>query len=479
MIRPCLAFALSASLAFNSVAAGLPDLGDASAADLSPATERRLGEQIMRDIRWNEPSYLDDPEVESYLNALGGQLVAAAGGESSFRFFAMRDPTLNAFAMPGGYIGVHTALILAARTESELAAVLAHEIAHVNQRHIARMVGKQGQSNLLMLASLLVAVLAAGSSDQVAQAAVAGGAAAGIQSRLGYTREFEREADRIGLSTLEASGFDVRGMPGFFERLQRESRLYENNAPAYLRTHPLTVERIADMENRVAKMRYRQVPDSDDFTLVQARLATAAGSAADVLAREHKAWASASKPGPAQRYGYVNALLRAGQLDEAWRVFGGFAPAERTAMIAALGAEVAVARHDWRGAEALLSPAIARFPNARYLHYRRADAWTAGGQARRSIDALRPLAADYREDVELWTRLAQAYQAADETREYHRAQAEVYAMQGLWMPATEQLELARRSGTADFYAQSAIDARLRELRTRADEARDLERRSGR
>ena len=477
MTKPSLAIALSACLALNASAAGLPDLGDTSAADLSPATERRLGEQIMRDIRWNEPSYLDDPETESYLNALGGQLVAAAKAESSYRFFAMRDPTLNAFAMPGGYIGVHTALILAARNESELAAVLGHEIAHVDQRHIARMVGKQSQSNLLMLASLLVAVLAAGSSDQVAQAAVVGGTAAGIQNQLGYTREFEREADRIGLLTLEAAGFDVRGMPGFFERLQRESRLYENNAPAYLRTHPLTVERIADMENRVAQMRYRQVASSDDFTLVQARLAASTGSPADVLVREQKAWAAKAQPAPAQRYAYVYALLRAGKADEAWSLYGGFSAAQRTAMVAALGAEVANARHDWRGAETLLTPAIARYPQARYLHYRLADAWIAGGQARRAIDALRPLAEDYREDVNLWSRLAQAYQQAGDTREYHRAQAEVYAMQGLWLPASEQLELARRSGPADFYAQSAIDARLRELRARADEQRELERRA--
>jgi predicted Zn-dependent protease len=133
---------------------------------------------------------------------------------------------------------VHTGLILAAQSESELAGVMAHEVAHVTQRHIARMVGRQSETGLLMLASLLVAVLAAKSSPQMSQAAIMGGQAAGMSSQLAYSRSFENEADRIGLQNLTAAGFDVRGMSAFFERLQKNSRLYENNAPAYLRTHP-------------------------------------------------------------------------------------------------------------------------------------------------------------------------------------------------------------------------------------------------
>lgn len=429
----------------------------------------------MRDIRWHEASYLDDPETEGYLNALGGQLVAATQTDGDFHFFAISDPTINAFAMPGGYIGVHTALILTTQSESELASVLSHEIAHVEQRHIARMVSKQGQTNLVMLASMLVAVLAARGSDQLAQAAVVGGQAAAIQSQLGYTREFEREADRMGLQTLEAAGFDVRGMPGFFERLQRETRLYENNAPSYLRTHPLNAERIADLENRVATMRYRQVVGSEDFSLIQARLTARKSNAADALRREQTRWDQAKSHDDAQRYGYAYALMRAGKADAAQRVYADFPRASRHALIVSLGAEIAMARRDPAAAVALLEPAVKRFASARFLLYRLTDAYLAAGQTQRAIDTLRPATGAHRDDFNLWMRLAKAYESAGNVMESHRAQAEVYALQGLWMPAIEQLEIARRGGATDFYTQSAIDARMRELRVRADEERELQR----
>jgi predicted Zn-dependent protease len=170
---------------------------------------------------------------------------------SNFEFFALRDATLNAFALPGGYIGVHSGLILAAQSESELAGVLSHEIAHVTQKHLARLMGKQNQAQMTQWLAMAVAILAARSNPDVSQAAMATGAAAGVQTMLNYSRDFEREADRIGIQTLERAGFDVRGMASFFERMQKFGRLYENNAPGYLRTHPLTVERISDMENRI------------------------------------------------------------------------------------------------------------------------------------------------------------------------------------------------------------------------------------
>ena len=471
MMKRILAFGLSAVLSVQSVAAGLPDLGESSAADLSPALERRIGEQVIREIRWREPAYLDDPQVESYLTGLGNRLVAASNGAGSFQFFALRDPTLNAFAMPGGYIGVHTGLILSARSESELASVLAHEIAHVEQRHIARLVGKQSQSSMIMLASLLVAVLAARSSDQIAQAAVAGGTAAGIQSQLGYTREFEREADRMGLQTLDAAGFDTRDMANFFERLQRETRLYENNAPAYLRTHPLTTERIADMSNRVEGARYRQVASSEEFTLVQARLATLEGPAPDVFRREARAWEKASEPTVAQRYAYVHAAMRANELVLAEAAWKGFPAGEQSAMIVALGAELAMAQRNYAAAVARLKPAVSHYPQARYLSYLLADARIAAGDTATAISELRELTTTYPDDFRSWSRLAKAYQVAGKVAESHRAQAEVYALQGAWSSAIGQLEIALREGKADFYTQSVMDARLREFRARYDDER--------
>ncbi len=315
MMRRPLVLLLSLALALPVQAYDLPDLGDVASSELSPAAERRIGEQIISQIRWRDAAYLDDPEVEEYLNRIGHRLAAVSNSPGlEFDFFVVNDPTLNAFALPGGFIGVHTGLLLAAQTESEFASVLGHEIAHVTQRHIAQIVGKQSQSAMLMIASLLVAVLAARSNSDLSQAAIAAGQAGAIQSQLGYTRAFEREADRAGLETLESAGFDVRGMPGFFERLQRVTRMYENNAPAYLRTHPLTTERIADMENRVASMPYKQVLDSPDFLFSRAKLRASSGQPADAVSELESQLARAPDD-LALTYGLARALFRAGRLD--------------------------------------------------------------------------------------------------------------------------------------------------------------------
>ena len=184
----------------------------------------------------------------------------------------MRDPTLNAFALPGGYIGLHSALILTTQTESELASVIAHEIGHVAQRHIARMLGTQKQDMLIVLASVAAGALAARSSPDAAQALVMGGMGLAAQQQLNFSREVEREADRIGFRILGESGYDPAGMTVFFGRMQTASRNYTDNTPAYLRTHPMTTERIADIQARIHEMRYRQRMDSLDYHLIKARV---------------------------------------------------------------------------------------------------------------------------------------------------------------------------------------------------------------
>jgi predicted Zn-dependent protease len=461
-------------------AADLPDLGDVGASELSPLAERRLGESIMRDIRWRDPAYLDDPEIEEYVNRLGRRLLAA-GTEASqdFDFFVIRDATLNAFALPGGYIGLHTGLILAAESESELASVLGHEIAHVTQRHIAQMFGKQSQTSMVMLASLLVAVLAARSNSQISEAALAAGQAGAIQAQLGYTRDFEREADRLGLQKLESAGFDVRGMPGFFERLQRASRLYENNAPSYLRTHPLTGERIADMENRVAQMRYRQVPDSPDFGYVRAKLRVAAAQPLDAV-REFEAAVAKAGGDPAARYGLVRALLAAGRGDDAMKMFQSLRrDAPPSAFLEMLAAELHLAGRDPAGAVKILEAAQFRFADSRALRYALIDALLQAGRARDAALLARAAVQNRSDDPRLWAFVARSEAAQGRRTAEHRAQAEVYVLRGAVPAAIEQLELARRAGDGDFYDLSAVDARMRELKEQERERRLERRRTGR
>jgi predicted Zn-dependent protease len=271
-----LSLILAAALAVAPVSStaqfdNLPKLGAASGDELSAAAERRLGETIMRQIR-RDAAYLDDAELVDYLNQLAQPLLAApAAGGLSFELFAIDDPAINAFALPGGFIGVHVGLLIAAETESEVASVLAHEIGHVTQRHIARMLAQQKQASVVSVAAMALALLAARSSPQAAIGGMMLGDQVARQNMLAFSRDAEREADRVGFEILRQSDFDLQGMVSFFNRLQQSSRFYESNAPAYLRTHPVTGERIADLQGRLQNTRYRQRTDSLNFQLLRAR----------------------------------------------------------------------------------------------------------------------------------------------------------------------------------------------------------------
>src|ERR1700716_797278 len=348
------------------------ELGDTSGALLSPNLERRIGEQAMREIRLREPSFLDDPELTEYVNEIGRRIVAASpGARQDFEFFMVRDNTINAFAMPGGFVGVHTGLLLAAQTESELAGVLAHEVAHVTQHHLARLLGKQEQMSIPTLAAVVLGLLAARAHPDLAQAVIAGAGATGIQSQLNYTRDFEREADRIGFQFLQQAGFDVGGMGSFFERMQKATRLYENNAPAYLRTHPLTTERIADMQNRAQMAVYKQAPDSIEFHLARAKVRAEQGLPREAVAhfnelvRDHR---YAEEAGA--RYGLASALARAREFSrasseiETVRKLIGTDPLEEP--LAPRGCRGA---GEPAGSRDVLREALAPSPNYRQLHH--------------------------------------------------------------------------------------------------------------
>lgn len=257
-------------------AQSLPSLGDTEREGLSPLTERKLGEEIMRDLR-RDNDYLDDAPLLEYLNDFGNKLVAArpdVRGENNYNFFffAVRDPVLNAFALPGGFIAVHSGLIIAAQSESELASVLAHEIGHVAQRHIARMISMGKDNTLIQLAAMVLGALALRSNGDAGMGVMMGGSGIAIQRQLNFSRAAEREADRVGLQILTAGDFDTSGMVMFFSRLQTASRSAGTTLPPYLLTHPLTTERIADIQARIQDQRYRQHRDSADFQLIRARV---------------------------------------------------------------------------------------------------------------------------------------------------------------------------------------------------------------
>lgn len=457
-----------ASLAQPVGAQGLPELGDSSASLISPQMERKIGEQAMQEIRLRDPHFLDDPEVTDYVNNIGQRIVSASGeGRRDFEFFLIRDNTINAFAMPGGFVGVNTGLLLAAQTESEFAGVLAHEVAHVMQHHIARLISKQEQMSIPTLAAIIVGLLAARASPDLAQAVIIGAGATGIQSQLNYTRDFEREADRIGFQFLQQAGFDVTGMGTFFGRMQKATQLYENNAPSYLRTHPLTTERIADMQNRAQMAAYKQVPDSLEFHLVRARLLAEEGSPREAVAyfsglvREHR---YADEAGA--RYGLASALTRGrdfaramSEIETVRKLVHGVHP-----MVDLLAARIRQASGDPVGAQEVLRAALLQAPNYRPLHYAYVEALQNTRQHQAALASLADLVKSYPRDEHLYSLQAKSFDALDKRLLQHQALAEVYFLRGTLPAAIEQLQLAQKSGDGDFYQLSAVEARLKALR---------------
>lgn len=448
-------------------AAPLPDLGDAGSSELSLATERRIGEAVMRDIR-RDTAYLDDPEVAEYLNTLGGRLVAAAPGvRQDFEFFAIRDTSINAFALPGGFIGVHTGLITASDNESEIASVLSHEMAHVTQRHIARQMGIEKKMQVPMMIAMAAAILLGRSRPDLAMGATAAVQGGAIQSQLAYSRDFEREADRIGFQTLTGAGFDVRAMGEFFEKMQRYTRLADSGAiPSYLRSHPVTTERISDAQARAEHLPYRQRADSLEFHLVRAKLRAESGDARDAVriftdAVNDRRFANE----PGARYGLAIAYLR---VKDAKRAEAEVARlrADKVAspMIETLAARARIAQGDSAGALALLKSALARDPNRRSILYEMLGMLQELGRFDEVQAALAEPLRLYPRDARLHEARARAYAGQGKRLLQHQSQAEVYYLQGSLQGAIEQLQFAQSSGDGNFYEQSAVDARLKELR---------------
>ena len=481
-----LACLLAASLAFlprasaqnlpAPVPAQLPDLGDASGSELSLQTERKLGESIVREIRFREPTYLDDPEIAEYLNGLGARLIAAApGGRQDFELFAMRDSSINAFALPGGFLGVHTGLISASENESEIASVIAHEMAHVTQRHIARQIGIQKQMQMPVMIAMAAAILLARSRPDLASGAAMAAQGSAVQTQLSYSRDFEREADRIGFQTLSGSGFDARAMGAFFEKMQRYSRIMDSGSvPSYLRSHPVTAERISEAQDRAERTPLKQHVDSLEYHLVRAKVRAEANEPDDAVKMFSDAVSDrrfANEPGA--RYGLAVALLRAKEPKRAEAEIARLrADQVSSPMVDTLAARARLALGDHGGALALLKAALERYPHRRPILYALLGTLQDQGRFDEVLAMLAEPLRLYPRDPKLHEARARAYASQGRRSLQHQAQAEVYMLQGSLPAAIEQLQLAQTSGDGNFYDLSVVDARLKELR--AEHARDLQ-----
>jgi predicted Zn-dependent protease len=283
MLRPKLKAALlsvvTAAVVFVSGAGAddikLPDMGSPADAVLSTNDEARIGRAIMRDIR-NSGMVVEDPLVNEYINEVGNKVAAQTNeGDHDFTFFVIEDHRINAFALPGGYIGIHTGLLEATRSEDELAGVLAHEIAHVTQRHIARAVHASSRQSILSTAMMLGAILAgvAGGGSDVMQAGIAVAQGTAAQQQINFTRSNEHEADRVGIAALADAGFDPYGMASFFDVMSRQNtRAPDERAPAFLMTHPVTASRIAEARDRARSFPQIRSDDSISYGIAKIRL---------------------------------------------------------------------------------------------------------------------------------------------------------------------------------------------------------------
>lgn len=465
---------------------GLPSLGSNASADLSPLTEQRLGELIMRQGRL-DPTYVHDVEINQYLNQLGQKLARhAVGGTPSVELFAVRDPAFNAFAMPGGYIGINTGVIAISERESELAGVVAHEISHVTQRHIARGLTQRQQTSALMLASIAGALLAALAGGAGLAAGVAAfGQAAAIDRQLGFSRDAESEADRVGLQMMAKAGFDPTGLQSMFEKLMHASNLNmgQRGGNTYLSTHPLSMDRMTDMQNRTRSLPASNYQDSRDFAYVRARALVAQATNREDIRRLQDRLADEARRGSSSARSAANLALselasRQGDHNLARAYLQKAREAGDSAYIARQDAWLQLVSGQPQAAQQTARQALSKWPNHVALAEVQARALSQMGQPAQAAKVLEGVLKRWPEEFpSLYQQRANALMQANEPIRGREVMAQYYVLTGAFPAAIAQLEQAREM-TKDFREQSVLDVRIREVRQQMAQEREILERFG-
>lgn len=445
----------------------LPDIGSPAQAVLTLEEERQIGRMIVRGMR-DSDQILEDPEVTEYIQSLGSRLSSQAhDGTQKFNFFAVRDNSINAFALPGGFIGVNSGLVLETQNESELAGVLAHEVAHVTQRHIARSLAAQSRSSLVSTAAMLAAILvgaAAGGGD-AALAGVAAAQSLAIQQQISFTRANETEADRVGLGVLARSGFDPSGMPTFFETLSRRAGSSEANVPEMLRTHPVSSTRIAETKERALQLDVPSTPDSTSYALTRERLRVLS-TPSGVDPREYYAAIIQNEPdaSSAQVYGQGLALLMAGQADKAVAVFQRLRDADPTILQyhTALG-QAQLQADQSKASLATLQRARNLFPRNIAVTVRYAESLMRVGDSKRAHEILLDLFNAVPPTPEQARFTALAANAAGDVADSYYYMSEYHLMGGDLLLAVNQLQLALAVPRLSNVQRARFQARLEEI----------------
>jgi predicted Zn-dependent protease len=462
--------------------AQLPTLGDTS--EMNVTAERRLGERIAREL-YRDPDYIDDPLLDEYVQEIWKPLLAAARARGeltaelddrfAWQVLLGKDRMINAFALPGGWLGMQLGLINISGSRDELAAVLAHELSHVTQRHISRLMTQQNRQAPWVIGAMILGALAASKSPDAANAVIAGGQALAIQNQLNFSREMEREADRIGLGVMSHAGFEPQGFISMFEKLQQSSRLNDSGAFPYLRTHPLTTERIAEIQSRQPLGTRAPAPAADVVhAIMVGRSRVLSNPGVDGL-RSYVTEAEALQPGePSARQAgvlYAGSLAsaklrdRAGSARLAARLSAVAAGDARAVRLAGLlAAEVALLAGDASPASALDAGSTTRRPEVVLWSQARINS----GRPAEAAQRLQTWVALHPRDAHAWQLLAAAYGAQGQRLRSIRAEAEAQVAHLDYQAALDRFkaaqELARTAGAGgDHIEASIIDTRARQV----------------
>lgn len=465
----------SSAFAFNE---DLPELGASADSVLSPAQQRDLGQAFMRSIRQSE-RVITDPLVVDYIHRLGKRLVghSAAAGQH-FSFFVIDNPEINAFAGPDGYIGVYTGLILTTQTESELAAVMAHEIAHVQQKHLLR-AWESAQNMSLPGAALLLAAIALGATTggNSGIALAAGTQAALLQHQINFTRANEEEADRIGMQILEKSQFQPRAMAAFFSRMGKATRIYDTKLPELLQTHPVTTSRIADALERADAYPYRQPKDDLRYELVRMYLQQRAEPNPNVAVSDFDRMLRDGRyrNRMATEYGRIRALMRADHPGQAEKAIDALL-AKRPDQI-----EFIITKAQLEGARGAAGAALKRLdqalldrPGSYALNVSYAQIALANGKYQAVLSRLKDYVSYDQDDPQLYALLSRAAGEAGDTVQAHLYQSQYHYLNGDLEAAVRQLDIALKTPGIRFFQKARVEARLDALKAEQKDQKDRE-----
>ncbi len=455
-------FALATPSSASNLAAQLPDIGDAGSTVLTPRQEKLLGIEFMRSVR-QSLNLLNDPLSTTYLQNLADKLQSkTVDSNQDITVFIVDDPSINAFAGPGGYIGIHTGLILAARTEGELASVLAHEIAHVTQRHLVRTFKAGSKTNLATMGAIIAAIVLGANNPQVGEAVLASTVAGSIQQQLTFSRAHEQEADRVGLELLASANIDPRMMVSFFGVLQQQQRTMGSTFPEFLLTHPLTLARIADTRNRAEQYAKYALTENTTFQLIQARTATLAkkiasnpfGQVKSSIGKKPREYYQALTTAKSNNYKlareHIQPLLRA----DARRVLYHFS-----------AANIELADNQPEKARKIIVKALDLFPGNPSLTELYAKTLLQLKQPQLAFDALKIAIRRHPDKYYLYQSYAKTASTLGKKAEAYRALAEYQVALGNLLQAIDHLARALSAGTLDHYDQLSAEARQKELKS--------------